>query len=259
MYILWSSPKKQSTTRYIRSYPISTLEAHTFVHVVFALAMYGLWWYKPMDIDQATKITDHRTLRLLANILTPQSREEKRERTSLIKRACNFQSILTQRDDVDPWGKHISLVFVPLTYGCLVTVSLLYSGIHYWPWKFIFPTEIERTLWIYACCATAISSLISPGYHMWAEHVFAEGFGWGTFETFFRVIKLCFFAGENVEVTTYKVLHSVAATLAVLTAPIIFAARLYLLAESFASLRQMPAGVYATVQWLEYIPHFFRN
>jgi hypothetical protein len=212
-----------------------------------------------MDVDQATKITDHRTLRLLANILTPQSRGEKRERTSLVKRACNFQSMLTQRDDVDPWGKHISLVFVPLTYGCLVTMSLLYSGIHYWPWKFIFPTKIEHSLWIYVCFATGISSLISPGYHMSAEHVFAEGFCWGTFETFFRVIKLCFFARENVEVTTYKVLHSVAATPAVLTAPIILAARLYILAASFASLRQMPAGVYATVQWLEYIPHFFRS
>lgn len=50
--ILWVAG--QAIERKISSYPITLLEIHTLVHVMFALIMYALWAKKPQNIQFPT-------------------------------------------------------------------------------------------------------------------------------------------------------------------------------------------------------------
>ena len=40
----------QTIARKVVGYPITLLEVHTLVHVGCAIAMYGLWFEKPLDV-----------------------------------------------------------------------------------------------------------------------------------------------------------------------------------------------------------------
>ncbi|KAF8532800.1 hypothetical protein BDD12DRAFT_914526 [Trichophaea hybrida] len=54
----------QGIGRLISGLPLPLLELHTIMHVLCAVAMYGFWWYKPMDvrhpIDLGEKISEFR-------------------------------------------------------------------------------------------------------------------------------------------------------------------------------------------------------
>jgi hypothetical protein len=44
-------------------------------------------------------------------------------------------------------------------------------------------------------------------------------------------------------------------TLGVLMTPLFLLARVYIVVEAFVSMRMVPAGAYANVQWAQWIPH----
>jgi hypothetical protein len=92
--------------------------------------------------------------------------------------------------------------------------------------------------------------LLAPGFSHWSVHVFQEetGFIAGTK----RVITL---VGDGREVRKHYRLSALVGCFAMLFSPLLLAARLFLVVESFISLRDVPSGVYATVPWAQYIPH----
>lgn len=59
----------QTITRRIAGYPITLLEVHTLVHVAIAIAMYGLWFLKPMDVRDPTWVDCREFEDLLALML----------------------------------------------------------------------------------------------------------------------------------------------------------------------------------------------
>ena len=114
--------------------------------------------------------------------------------------------------------------FIPLTSA--------YGGIHLSAWNFNFPSRIESFLWRTACfvlMGSPFTLLAVPNgvriYWMSSQFVLRaliKGVGWG----YVGLLILCYVAS-----------------------------RLYLVVESFISLRHVPIGVYAAVPWVQNIPH----
>lgn len=163
-----------------------------------------------------------------------------------------------------------------LTAICsFLLVSGVYAGIHLALWKHDFPSETERLLWRIAGCALAgplaiflagllvvlpwdwlegrtdyreraleqalkennrrlPSSRERPSF-IWSLVAPLAHFFWVALEDAVAFLILLIFAGGF--------------TLYVL-------ARLYIVVESFVSLRRVPVSVYETVTWAQYIPHF---
>ena len=126
----------------------------------------------------------------------------------------------------------------------LVVLSLVYGGIHLATWNFAFASKTEHLLWKIACidimatvpigvlCILVLDSLI-------------DAFDEGPFElrSTAQMEKIWLF---------YKLLSL--AIIFALSVPYALS-RIYIVVESFISLRHVPIGVYAAVPWVQAIPH----
>ncbi|KIW23015.1 uncharacterized protein PV07_11249 [Cladophialophora immunda] len=72
--VLWTI--FQSVTRAVLQYPVTALEIHVLVHAACALLMYGVWFYKPLDIRDATVLNSEPFRDQLALMLTHFLRRE---------------------------------------------------------------------------------------------------------------------------------------------------------------------------------------
>ena len=119
----------------------------------------------------------------------------------------------------------------------LVTLPLVYGGIHLATWDFHFASKTEHLLWKIACFdimgTIPFGALYSLAFR--SSSLFpARTFNFG------RVDKL--------EQALLWAFYPPLATLYAL-------ARLYIVVESFISLRHVPIGSYAAVPWVQDIPH----
>ena len=143
----------------------------------------------------------------------------------------------------------------PLARILILVFALLYCGSHLSAWNFHFPTVVEMWMWRGACftmlCAPPIflhfQIIINPfGSGVFTELEETDEDKWGERSAMDKtriILKYGFF-----------VLHWFLASL-VLEKFFVFS-RLYLLAESLASLRSPANGTYASVEWTQYLPHF---
>jgi hypothetical protein len=208
-------------------YPLALLEVHVFVHVVCALMMYAIWFKKPVDIRHAVDVTDqipeHLRTISFSNQLRVNNIEARNERLS---------------------GSRFEWVMV--LFGSLILMNAAYGGVHLSTWNFDFPTGIERLLWKSSCIMTLSGSLVAPGYITWGESIIGQSI----FEGTLRVFKLW----RSPDSVAHFIMGIIAG-IAILASPFLLAARIFLVVESFISLRDVPTGVYATVPWAQYIPH----
>ncbi|KAH6669249.1 hypothetical protein B0J14DRAFT_115384 [Halenospora varia] len=138
-------------------------------------------------------------------------------------------------------------------------------------WNFYFPTPVERLLWRCASAFTLIFGVVG-GLYMWLWHLVLldkhkakqlptseassmvsdqpKGAHNGVKSLFMKVRNLSTYEeptsrlplGVLAPVTAFCVLYCLS--------------RAYILIEDVVSLRSLPASVYATVEWSQYIPHF---
>lgn len=223
--------------------PVTLLELHTVLHTFCAAAMYVAWWYKPVDIGTPTILS-------LDNDLVKQLREgtkdrdptdpltmEQTEADKVDKRAYLtsraglgkklFYS-LCGNEDLSYFAR-LANAYARLQRGwgniwkqCLIIsiVGLVYGGVHLTSWNSVFPSDIEELLWQIAAAITAAASSLFA-LSLWLNIGASE---------FYALI------------------------FAMSTVPCILA-RLYLLVESFASLRQLPLGAYKIPRWANLWPH----
>lgn len=136
------------------------------------------------------------------------------------------------------WGRTILFMMRERMFLLLlVTLPLVYGGIHLATWDFHFATKTEHLLWKIACFeimgTIPFGALYSLGFRR------SSLFPARTFD-FGRLIKL-----EHALIWAF---YPPLATLYAL-------ARLYIVVESFISLRHVPIGSYAAVPWVQDIPH----
>ncbi|RBQ74584.1 hypothetical protein FVER14953_06156 [Fusarium verticillioides] len=111
--------------------------------------------------------------------------------------------------------------------GLALLLSGIYGGVHLSAWNWSFPNSIEHLMWKISCLYIA-----------------------GALALYFVMAVLA--TAVRTDGTTWLVTY-IAFWLALL---VYMAARLYIVFESFFSLRRSPAGVYISPAWVEMFPHF---
>ena len=253
----------QCSARVTQSLPLALLEAHTVIQTICAISMYFLWFKKPHDVKVPTKVrVDDAMLEKLNGIV-------------------NAKPPGYKLTDPKNWEQWVPLnVVAPSSYGLLlgskqsqITKDVLaclmgpiYGGVHLAAWNGHFPSNLERILWI----ASSLSIMVWPpfciltillnkfllrletdhGMEESNENLQSEAPGMG------------FTAQQTILVSLGRrkkwgwfVLYLLLSTLWVILGISYALARYYLVWESFASLRNLPLGIYDAVSWVSLIPH----
>ena len=156
---------------------------------------------------------------------------------------------LFDTDDGNDWDMLLLLL-------ALILIPTAYGGIHLSALREMFPTAIERALWEASCftligftgCVLlswlsasgiiTLSEFISEGYNSWSKG---------------RWRSMSLAVWRNLEDLICFVLFGLVFAAILLC----FAARIFVVVESFISLRHVPVGVYQTppTNFMSYIPH----
>ncbi|KAI0865997.1 hypothetical protein F4860DRAFT_500053 [Xylaria cubensis] len=123
-----------------------------------------------------------------------------------------------------------------LIFGTIVFLTAAYAGIHLAAWRYHFPTEAEMWLWrasslIIAGALPILFLLLAVWVGIWLITDFIDSDTLSDIFPMFILIP------------------------AFLLGLAYFSARAFLFIEAFISVRQMPIGVFVTMQWSDYIPH----
>lgn len=155
----------------------------------------------------------------------PFARDWKFLQTDVRPRALNFDydkfsQVVNVFAQSPPSTRTISWI----SFAILLGLMTAYGGIHLSVWSYDFPTEKERWLWRVASMNVA-------------------AFGWG-------YLLLALFSTQLRHESQWLILivFFVFVLLCV-------ASRIFIVVESFISLRTVPIGVYAAIPWAQYIPH----
>ena len=122
-------------------------------------------------------------------------------------------------------------------------LASLYGGIHLALWKYDFPTPVESLLWrISAATLTSAPVLL---LFVWAGWVLADELQ-KIFPRFWGLV-----------VDGFEFSIALVFLIAIVLAGLLYmSARIFIVVESFMSLRHVPIGVYAAgLGWSKYIPH----
>jgi len=183
--------------------PVTLLEINTAVHVACAIGIYTLMWFKPQGATEPLMIDVSKCTACDHFIM-----ENKQELVSLAK-------------NLDP-PYHADFYTDTLAFITLISLGVIYGGLHMVAWDAHFPSYAEQILWRVSALTITVSS---PIY--WIASLD------------------CFIDSEGVS-GGFKVL---------LVLLVIFLPRLYLVTEAFISVRSLPVGAYQTVEWVEFLPH----
>lgn len=122
-----------------------------------------------------------------------------------------------------------------------LTICTFYGASHATAWAFVFPTQVEQLLWRVACIDT-IAGVISL-LAVFSVAVFLHEHGR-------KLLANSFFTKEP---GIMPLLYRAVVMIEIFNFPIFVASRMYIIVETFISVE---LGVYQTVQWTDYIPHF---
>ncbi len=134
------------------------------------------------------------------------------------------------------------------TFRFSQVIGVLYGGAHLSAWTAHFPTEIEKWMWRSTGITLAAAPIV---YEVFTQLFSPDPQMTATLQKHLRLSDRSRKAvrGLSCGVSMIPALLSVA----IFTVyPLL---RVYLVAESFASLRNPPAGTYETVEWTDFIPH----
>ena len=146
---------------------------------------------------------------------------------------------VTTSNAVAPGATHVPSFYAPSTksdkYSRMVVFAffgVIFGGLHCIGWIFTYPTTSERNLWRASSLAiTAIPFIVAPIDYILESFELNKGFG--------RVVRL--------------VLDLVMTILLFIYVP----ARLSLIAQALALLRNQPQTAFLAIDWTTYIPHIF--
>lgn len=129
---------------------------------------------------------------------------------------------------------------------------ILFGGIHCAAWNFAFPSDAERLAWRIASCimlgSIPITWFLTRIVLIILEGHVSDTVRYGTEEKVEVQILLFWNHDKRIAIRGLEWIQ--------ITGAIVYAcARLYLLFESFFSLRALPVSAYDTVKWSNFFPH----
>ncbi|KAI9766758.1 MAG: hypothetical protein M1839_004775 [Geoglossum umbratile] len=252
----------QCIARKASGLPVTLLEVHTMVHVVCALSMYALWFYKPLDVKypiadgSISLLFKESTLSRVhpgggLSVLSHSIRDDADTRAIGLWGDCLFWN---RSRNVFLWAEgHVgfggmgqnpgwNLPGVQLLLLLIVaSLSAAYGGVHAAAWRFLFPSPVEHLLWKVSCMVCIAGSIPA------SIAVMAIADAW-SFKPSQRRERLWLDWGHG--------LHAIPLVICVITLLVFIVARFFMVIEAFLSLRHTTIGSYATVTWALYIPHF---
>jgi hypothetical protein len=161
----------------------------------------------------------------------------------------------------DTFGKHGDLYLITSNALAIVIIPAAYGGIHLGAIHNIFPSEIELTLWRSACNILLGSAglLVVP-----VLGFFVFILGLVLFEEYMPTACQTaidrWLEKKKVKViwnTCFVIIFGAGCILVIVITLLYITARLFIVIESFISLRHVPIGVYQTgdTNFMSYIPH----
>lgn len=126
----------------------------------------------------------------------------------------------------------------------LSSISSIYGCLHLTAWSFEFPTYAEKIMWRTACIFIAGISAVCCSI---SACIILIPVRWQGSIT--EAVTRFFVEGPTIGLVGFTV------TVYFLLYLLSFSARLFLIVESFISVRRLPLGVFVTVDWSIYVPH----
>ncbi|KAF8539509.1 hypothetical protein BDD12DRAFT_882216 [Trichophaea hybrida] len=244
--------------RKLKGFPLSVLEIHTLVHVFCALLMYSFWFEKPAGVQDPT-LVDESTGNILREAIDSQqvidlSVQTTSQATKKYAKIHEILPLVTVRvlNACDIVYFFSILGSIIMSIGVFI-VFAAYAGVHMSAWNYKFPTTVDGLIWKVSCiCIMAGSVAAIPWLGMVEIYV-------GKAEYSLRQVMPLYW--QRLEDSFGR--GSVSYTLgcgwnifSVIMIPLFLCARMAIVVESFISVWKVPEGVYATVVWTQYIPHF---
>jgi hypothetical protein len=258
----------QCIARAAQKLAITTLELNALAIVVCSLMTSYAWLHKPADVHTPVHIHSSKTIEEMMGKrewdLTPLDHVDKNGpgysanvqpfmKMPVIPPERPIQRIPNDRFPTNPYGSQEYLL-------CVAT--LVFTAIHVAGWNFDFATATERILW-------RIASLLLFGITVafWIFETMASWTRLGRWRTIYlyltnkeeglerhrRRMKQRDLHVTEREMSELPVLWEFAT---ITPLAIVYGiARLYLLAEGFAELRNINGTAYVHVQWTDFIPH----
>ncbi|KAJ4309723.1 hypothetical protein N0V94_008793 [Neodidymelliopsis sp. IMI 364377] len=258
----------QCAARAAQRLTITTLELNALAIVVCSLMTSYAWLHKPAEVHSPVEIYSSKTLEeIIGNQdwdLTPLDFVDENGpaysvnvqpfmKMPVIPPERPIQRIPNDRFPTNPYGSQEYLL-------CFAT--LLFTGIHVAGWNFDFPSDIERTLW-------RVSSLLLFGITIafWIFETIASWTRLGRWQTIWFYLfdrpglerhkrRLTLKEGTLTVKRKMTELPQTWEFVAITPLAIVYGiARLYLIVEAFAELRNVSATAYVNVEWTDFFPH----
>jgi len=145
--------------------------------------------------------------------------------------STKLQGVFNNDDGGDIIFDFSSILFLIVIAG----LSTIYGAIHLAAWNFNFPSPQEQIIWRISCIIIAsgipiivLAFVVLVVFIEVVENHILRGMDCGIFFPIYMVMLL-------------GLLYS--------------GARLFIIVESFISIRKLPLGVFVTIDWAKYIPH----
>ncbi|THU75618.1 hypothetical protein K435DRAFT_706786, partial [Dendrothele bispora CBS 962.96] len=110
----------------------------------------------------------------------------------------------------------------------LISLFLVFGGIHCAPWNSTFPTHTEQVLWHVS--AVTLTAFPLVWFSLYGVMKFIEGY---------------------TSRTTIKLIYNTIGIIVVIFLPLVIT----LIVIAFTELRVLPTSAYQTVDWARFIPH----
>ncbi|KAI0536509.1 hypothetical protein GGR58DRAFT_514480 [Xylaria digitata] len=254
----------QSIARVSVGLGVSPLEIFTLAFVVSTIMSYFFWWNKPQDVRTPTILyCEFSIAKILADSGIPpdapyadspldfiQDSDKFWERRPFFKKydlerqmeTDNPNRTRSQRIPNDA----VVTTRLPLNVlAALVIPSLIHSAVHLLGWNFTYPSSIEQLLWRISAVILASISAVSVGI----VHMLVTIGYQGKYNLAWVWIN---FQRQEPRSGKYSNLLDIFLGLLFLCHA---TARLYIIVEAIISLRNLPADVFVTIHWTDFLPH----
>jgi len=194
--------------------------------IVCALVMYTLWWDKPYDVEHTTII-----------VIREEPEPERRLRFKNEDRVAD----LSYDTFLEMMGGFFYKTFSDVEWRSLIQslafygTGTVFSAFHIAAWNWEFPSSTVRTIWrSFAVTATGTSPLTLL---LWLVVLLPARFG-------------------PISYKGKSIVDPILAVLLLFFGLAYTISRLALIVLIFYCFSSMPAGVYETVDWTKFLPHF---
>ncbi|KAF7979534.1 hypothetical protein HWV62_42122 [Athelia sp. TMB] len=217
----------QCIARRIEHLPVTSLEVMTLAYTVITVAMYIVWWDKPLNVSCAVRVPEE----VIEDQDVVQYESTWEHITAYAASSQDAYVDLRKCSRVPTfWAGDRDNDNIPAD-GIALLVAMIFGAVHCVAWTDGFPSPLEQWLWR----ASAIAMIAVPP-------VLAVS------------LSLVAVIGDALSLSIRLIWIGIAIFLMPL-ALIYIAARLTLIVISFTSLNMLPAAAYQNVEWIAFVPH----